>query len=139
MPRTRVGRTRAFLCKPLKINHSKFLTPDPPTSPPSADTSRRFAHTSHRHYRRIRYIGLLRATPSSFIPLHERAVRRCFAKFPGTLVAALELFDISPARRTLLILRTIAVLPLEFRAMPLDLMNNSGRRLGFSSTHIPRS
>ena len=108
-----VGRTRTHLCEFLKITDRKILSLDPSYLTPLCG-----------------YVKTLRLTwpmdlidPSTVLDcfelsephtlaihscelhnLDEQTILRCFAKFPCASITTLELLDISPTHRTLLIL-----------------------------------
>ena len=109
-------RTRAYLCKSLKITHSKLLSSDlshltplcgyvktlqlewpKGTTDPSVILDcfeQSEPHTLAIHSCELR-------------GLDEQTVRRYFAKFPCTSITALELHDISATRGTFLILLSL--------------------------------
>ena len=111
-----VGRTRAHLCKSLKITDSKLSSSDPSHLTPLC-----------RYVKILHLIWPADATDASAIldcfeqtgphtlvvhscdlyTLDEQTLRRCFAKFPRTSITALELRNISPSHETFLILLSL--------------------------------
>ena len=101
-----VGRSRKYLCKSLKIDDSKFLSLNPSHLTPLC----KYVKTLHLTWPTntspsvvldcFERSGLHTLVIHSYKlhTLHERTMRRSFAKFPCTSITALQLHDISPAQ-----------------------------------------
>ena len=110
-----VGRSRKYLCESLKIDDSKFLSSNPSHLTPLC----KYVKTLHLTWPTntspsvildcFERSGLHTLVIHSYKlhTLHERTMRRSFAKFPCTSITALQLQDISPAHRPLLLLLSL--------------------------------
>ena len=111
-----VGRTRAYLCKSLKVTHSKLSSTDPSYLTPLCG----YVKTLQFQWPR----GIIdpstvldcfeRSKPHTLAihscelrGLDEKIIRQYFAKFPCTSIVALELHDLSATRATFLILLSL--------------------------------
>ena len=111
-----VGRTRSYLCETLKITRSKHVSSNSSHLPPLCGYVKALHFTwpggtteppplldcfeqSELHTLVIHSCQLA--------ALNEQTIRRSFAKFPCASITTLELHEISPTRKTLLILLSL--------------------------------
>ena len=111
-----VGRTRSHLCEPLKITLLKLFSLDLSHLPPLCG----YVKALHLTWPEVvidssAVLGCFEQSGPRILALHsceqsdldEQTIRRSFAKFPCASITTLELHEVSPIYRTLLVLLSL--------------------------------
>jgi len=111
-----VGRARTHICESLKITRSKLSSSNPSYLTPLCGYVKKLHFTWPRDLvDPFAVFDCFERSEPHTLAIHscelqtlgQQTTRRCFAKFPCASITALELHDISPTHRTLLILLSL--------------------------------
>ena len=111
-----VGRTRSHLCEPLKITLPKLFSLDLSHLPPLCGYVKALHFTwPEAPIDLSAVLGCFEQSGPRILALHsceqsdldEQTIRRSFAKFPCASITTLELHEVSPIYRTLLVLLSL--------------------------------